>query len=241
VTADAHPEGLLGPRGYRSRLEWATPGQARARAAELVAALRGDRTEIVRNPHREHDWAKAAVRSPRLIAAVQDVLGPAVAVENTFLVAKWPGSPFLVPWHQDGTDARIELDPLRSVSAWLAVTEATTANGCLEVVHGSQRLGYLPVEKEPDQGAACGRADQASGFTAEVAATLPLRAGGAVIGSRLPGSGLPQRVRRGFVMLTAVSTWVPARDPAVAAQGRSVRQQADWRMGAPSQRQWTRR
>jgi hypothetical protein len=89
------------------------------------------------------------VCSAALLGAVHAVIGPDVAVENTFLVVKWPGSDFEIPWHQDGIDRRIELDPDRSVSAWLAVTDATVSTGCLEVIHGSQRLGYLPYGPSP--------------------------------------------------------------------------------------------
>ncbi|MBP0454017.1 phytanoyl-CoA dioxygenase family protein [Kitasatospora sp. RG8] len=172
-------DGILGPRAVSSSIQWSTPGVARGRAPLLTAAHR-DR-EIVRNPHLTEDWAEYAVRSPNLLAAVQAVLGPDVAVENTFLVVKWPGKAFDIPWHQDGIDAHLELHPERSVSAWLAVTDTTVANGCLEVAPGSQRLGYLPVEKEPTNCAERGRADQAHGFTPETTIPVPLRAGCAVL------------------------------------------------------------
>ncbi|MER6399324.1 phytanoyl-CoA dioxygenase family protein [Kitasatospora sp. NPDC001603] len=115
----------LGRRGLRTGIEWSTTGAARARAAQLVAEHRARSQEIVRNPHLAADWARAAVRAPHLLAAVQDAIGPDVAVENTFLVVKWPNRAFEIPWHQDGIDARVELDPDRSVSAWLALSDAT--------------------------------------------------------------------------------------------------------------------
>lgn len=174
-------DGVLGSRGLREHLAWGTAAAARARAALLVAEYRERNTEIVKNPHTDQAWGRAAVRSPDLLAAVRSAIGTAVAVEHTFLVVKWPGRAFEVPWHQDGTDERIELDPARSVSAWLAITDATTSSGCLHVVPGSQRLGYLPYGAEDDHGAERGRAGQSSGFTAQDTTAIPVPAGGAVL------------------------------------------------------------
>ncbi|MBD0742947.1 phytanoyl-CoA dioxygenase family protein [Streptomyces sp. CBMA152] len=81
-----------------------------------------------------------------------------MAVENMFAVLKWPGHDFVVPWHQDGINDRIELDPKRSVVAWLALTDATEETGCLRIVPGSHRAGYLPYQPEQDSGASRGRA-----------------------------------------------------------------------------------
>ncbi|WP_405159809.1 phytanoyl-CoA dioxygenase family protein [Nocardia sp. NBC_01499] len=127
-------------------------------AARLVHTYRGDHREIVRNPHRTHAWAWALVNSPQQTARVGALLGPDAAVENTFLVIKWPGKAFEVPAHQDGINEHIELDPARAVSCWAALTDATARAGCLEVVPGSQLGGYLPFDTEPAAGAARGRA-----------------------------------------------------------------------------------
>ncbi|MET9884738.1 phytanoyl-CoA dioxygenase family protein [Streptomyces sp. NPDC006430] len=98
--------------------------------------------------HLRFEWAAHAVRAPGLLAAVQETIGEAVAVENTFLLIKWPGREFRVPWHQDGTNRRMQLDPARSVAAWLAITDATSANGCLQVIPGSHTSGYLGNDRE---------------------------------------------------------------------------------------------
>ncbi|MFF3909796.1 phytanoyl-CoA dioxygenase family protein [Streptomyces sp. NPDC001848] len=173
-------DGLLGPPGYRVVAGWTAPARARARAAEVIAAHRGTAPEVLRNPHVDQEWAQAIVRAARLLNAVRDVIGPNVAVENMFLVVKWPGRDFEVPWHQDGINDRLELDPERSVAVWVALTDTDTESGCLHVVPGSQRAGYLPYEAEPDTGAARGRA-------------LGIRVGDSIQGVAVPvraGSGL---------------------------------------------------
>ncbi|MFD9905879.1 phytanoyl-CoA dioxygenase family protein [Streptomyces sp. NPDC059063] len=138
----------LGESGYRTGLEWNTNSRARARAAEIIAEHRAAQTEVVRDAHLRCDWAAHAVRSPDLLRVVQETIGGSVAVENTFLMIKWPGRDFPVPWHQDGTNPRMQLDPELSVAAWLAVTDATTINGCLQVIPGSHATGYLDYGRE---------------------------------------------------------------------------------------------
>ncbi|MER7672298.1 phytanoyl-CoA dioxygenase family protein [Kitasatospora sp. NPDC096128] len=217
MTVPTEIEGLLGRRGMSSPIEWSTPGAARGRAALLVAEHRASGREIVPNPHLTEDWAAFAARSPNLLAAVQAVLGPDVAVENTFLVVKWPGRQFEIPWHQDGIDDRLELHPERSVSAWLAVTDATVTNGCLYVAPGSQRAGYLQVEKEPSNGAERGRADQVAGFTPETTIPVPLRAGCAVLmDSRLvhrSGTNTSSGARIGLNVRYTAPGGIVRRDP----------------------------
>jgi ectoine hydroxylase-related dioxygenase (phytanoyl-CoA dioxygenase family) len=165
VTTLPHLDSVLGAKGFRAPLAWAVPTFARAVATGIVTEYQDLRTEIVRNPHHDTVWVRDAVRSPTLLDAVWSTIGPAVAVENTFLMVKWPGKDFLVPWHQDGIDERIELDPHRSVAAWLAISDATLATGCLNVIPGSQHLGYLPYEHEAINSATTrGRAGQAQGF-----------------------------------------------------------------------------
>jgi hypothetical protein len=51
----------------------------------------------------------------------------------------------VLPWHQDGGDTwELDRDPL--VTIWVALDPATTANGCMEVVPGTHRLGLLSDE-----------------------------------------------------------------------------------------------
>ena len=47
-----------------------------------------------------------------------------------------------LPWHQDvGSGWGIDTDPITTV--WTALDEATTANGCMQIVPGSHRHGVL--------------------------------------------------------------------------------------------------
>ncbi|MFH8591597.1 phytanoyl-CoA dioxygenase family protein [Streptomyces rimosus] len=113
--------------GWRS-IDW---GEARTLRDQLTDRYRSTRTEIVRNPHCDLPQARAIVRSPRLLDQVREVIGPNIAVEHSDLTFKWPGSTFEEPWHQGGINDRLQLDPDRSVTAWLALTDVTPRAGCL--------------------------------------------------------------------------------------------------------------
>lgn len=173
----------LGENGYRVGLEWNPNGRARALAAEIIDEHRGEQREVVRDVHLRSEWAAHAVRSPELLGRVQETIGESVAVENTFLMIKWPGRDFPVPWHQDGINPRLQLDPERSVAAWLAITDATTVNGCLQVIPGSHAAGYVDYEREQGgerRGRALGVRVMASG-PHERGVWLPLNAGQACL------------------------------------------------------------
>ncbi len=51
----------------------------------------------------------------------------------------------VLPWHQDGGDGwGLDRDPL--VTVWTALDPATKANGCVEVIPGTHRLGLLSAQ-----------------------------------------------------------------------------------------------
>jgi len=145
VPASGNEADVCGDRGYLAPVTWSTPAEAIALACELVGMAGPG--NITANPHLSRDWVRRAVTCGRVVSAVTALIGPDIAVENTFLVIKRPGDQFTVPAHQDGINDRIQLDPARSVAVWLAVSEATAASGCLEIAVGSHRGGYLPYRR----------------------------------------------------------------------------------------------
>lgn len=139
------PLGPCGRQGYVAPLTWAAPPQVWHLEHQLTQA--DGLGNVTANPHRTQDWARELVVGPALVEQVSRLIGARIAVENTFLICKRPGDGFAVPPHQDGINDRIELDPARAVAVWLAITEAAAVSGCLEVVPGSHRAGYLPYRR----------------------------------------------------------------------------------------------
>ncbi len=87
-------------------------------------------------------WAQELVRHPKILDAVEDVIGPDILVFTTTWFIKEPGTPHVAAWHQDAT--HFGLDPNdQHVTAWLALSDASPDSGCMEFVPGSQRRGQL--------------------------------------------------------------------------------------------------
>jgi len=90
---------------------------------------------------------KKANTHPRILDALKQVVGPKVDFWSDKVVFKDASTDFGSPWHQDHAYWFGSNKP----SVWIALDDATPENGCLQVVEGSHRLGYIPyVEKEGD-------------------------------------------------------------------------------------------
>tara|TARA_B100000029_G_scaffold206707_1_gene204445 strand:- start:380 stop:1261 length:882 start_codon:yes stop_codon:yes gene_type:complete len=87
-------------------------------------------------------WAYDLVSDPRIVDAVEGVLGPDIIAWGTTLFAKPPCTGSLVTWHQDGT--YWGLDSTHVTTAWVALTSSTRDNGCMRVVPGTQELAIQP-------------------------------------------------------------------------------------------------
>lgn len=85
------------------------------------------------------DWADRLVRHPQVLDAVEDLIGPDIMVYHTTMWIKDPGTPQYILWHQDGT--YFYLDPQLHVTAWVALSDAPVAAGCMHVLPGSHLWG----------------------------------------------------------------------------------------------------
>lgn len=74
---------------------------------------------------------------PEILDAVEQLIGPDIALWNSSFFAKPAGRGKRTPWHQDGEYWPIV--PLATCTAWLAIDDSTTENGCLQVIRGSHR------------------------------------------------------------------------------------------------------
>lgn len=74
-------------------------------------------------------------RRPEITDAVAELLGPDLLVLDCPFFIKEPHSEAFVSWHQDLHYWGLQSDD--EVTAWVALTPATTANGCMRFVAGS--------------------------------------------------------------------------------------------------------
>lgn len=124
----------------------------RFRPAEEMAALRAALDEVLeRDPgvpggdrwgarHQDCRLVYDICSSPEIVDRVASLLGPNVLLWNSVFISKEPGA-VEIPWHQDRD--YLLLEPNINATVWLAIDDATAANGCLQVVPRSHGT-YLP-------------------------------------------------------------------------------------------------
>ena len=96
----------------------------------------------------EHDDLYAGLLAHPLVrATTARAYGPhaPVSLFRAMVMNKPAGQGTVLPWHQDGGDVwSLDRDPL--VTVWVALDDATAANGCVQVVPGTHQLGLLTRE-----------------------------------------------------------------------------------------------
>ena len=137
--------------GYVSPVRVMTAAEAVAYRARLEAFERGQGAPLNGNQRARtyllFRWAYEILTHPEILDAVEDLIGPDILVYHWTSWIKEARSPGFVSWHQDAT--YFGLDPLEQVTAWVALSEANTASGCMRVLPGSNKLGQLPAELKP--------------------------------------------------------------------------------------------
>jgi hypothetical protein len=105
--------------------------QHRLRDAEarLGGKLEGRNNQ---KPHLLFPWIADLVRHPRILDAVEGVIGPDILCWGSQFFAKGAGDPAYVSWHQDGTYWGLSSPDV--VTAWVAFTPSVPESGCMRVV-----------------------------------------------------------------------------------------------------------
>ena len=77
-------------------------------------------------------WFAKLALHPRILDAVEDIIGPDILIWTSTFFIKEPHSPTFAAWHQDGT--YFGLAPQTSITAWVALTDASHEAGCMDAV-----------------------------------------------------------------------------------------------------------
>lgn len=124
------------------------------------------------------------ITAPRLLDLVECLIGPEITSNPIQHVRLKPPAPRLhgeeerphimaTDWHQDRAVAHEEGDRTQMVTVWLAISDATVENGCLQAIAGKPQM-YPHCPKK--------QTAIADGFLDfDKAEPLPVKAGGAVI------------------------------------------------------------
>ena len=165
-------------------------------------------------------------RTPEILAMVGQILGPDIALWNSSLFAKPAADGKRTPWHQDGQYWPIR--PLATCTAWIAIDDSTTENGCLRVIPGSHHGQRLRAHRKTDaDDVTLNQELLASEYDEAQAADLVLKAGQMSLHDvyLLHGSepNFSSRPRRGMTLRFMPTTSVFDRDVA-RAQAREFSQ-----------------
>lgn len=77
-------------------------------------------------------WYDRLIRHPKILDAVESLVGPDILVYTATFFIKEADSPTFAAWHQDAT--YFGLTPHDHVTAWVALYDASAEAGCMEVV-----------------------------------------------------------------------------------------------------------
>lgn len=166
--------------GFVSPIDVLSADEVRRFRADLEAWERG-RGAPIDFPEKSKsyllfDWADQLVHHPRILDAVEDVIGPDILVYHSTLFLKEANTPAYVRWHQDST--YFYLEPHLHVTAWVALSEASVRAGCMRALPGSHRWGAFAHDDKPDPMNMIKRGQGISDrFDAETGVFMPLQAG----------------------------------------------------------------
>jgi non-heme Fe2+,alpha-ketoglutarate-dependent halogenase len=188
---------------------------------ELEAHLGGKpRTVEMRQMHLHFRWAHELATHPRVLDAVEDLLGPDLLVWTTEVFAKHPHDRAVsIGWHRDRPYMGLVGE---STTAWVALSDSMAANGCMRAVPAPSRRDPRPLVGERPSGRP---GHQAGGVDEGEVVEVRLRAGEMSLHDAdiLHGSAanLSDEKRVGFVIrfVTPQTRPLIGRPPVILARG----------------------
>jgi hypothetical protein len=155
---------------------------------------------------RRSEMARQFAEDERLLALIEDIVQPGIAVHSTKLVPKPPHSDDVCHWHQDDAFYLKPDDPdtfsRTRMSVWVPLQDADERNGGLWVVPGSQEWGLQDYHMV-DTGQ-CRKVVDRETYAEEHAIPLRVQAGSVVLFSAMlwhhSKNNQTDRVRRAFIV-----------------------------------------
>lgn len=129
--------------GYVSPIDIFTEDEAAEMRLELET-LEADHAEEMmgknrNNVHYVTPLFDRIAHNEKILDAVESVIGRNILVAGTTLFIKEPEQKGFISWHQDAR--YIGLEPYNWVTAWLALSNVTTENGCMYMWPKSHHTG----------------------------------------------------------------------------------------------------
>ena len=165
--------------GYCDAIDVLSPAEAARHRAELEAWERSVGHPLgwpeKSKSYLLFDWADRIVHDPRVLDAVEDLIGPDILVYHSTTWIKEAQSEAYTLWHQDGP--YFFLDQPLHVTGWVALSDSTVEAGCVHVLPGSHKLGPIPHIDAPGPNNMIKRGQGIPGYEDQTGEPVPVLAG----------------------------------------------------------------
>ena len=151
-------ETLAISRGKRGSIEGALASEDAGRKSAFKKSRRKpaasddevlSRFIAIHFPHKISELMFDALRHPKVVSVLTELLGPNVKAMQSMLFVKQAGKPGQA-WHQD--EFYIPTRDRSLIGAWIALDDATIENGGLWIIPGSHQNGVLyPMRQHEDE------------------------------------------------------------------------------------------
>jgi non-heme Fe2+,alpha-ketoglutarate-dependent halogenase len=170
---DYYQNGFLGPVDLLTGDE---VGEIRRHIEDIEAKLGIQMMSRFRiKAHLPFPFLSDLVAHPRLLDAVEDLIGPNILCWGSSFFQKEPGDKAFVSWHQDS--AYYGLEPANTLTAWIAISEASMASGCMRFLPGSHNQGIRGHDELKAQDNLLSRGQTVVGVDETKAVHVPLKPG----------------------------------------------------------------
>ncbi len=169
--------------GYLPAFPVASPDQI-AHMRSKLEEFENDSGGVLRGSNRFKNhllfkWLSDFIRTPTILDAVEDIIGPDILVWSTDWWIKEPRSPQFVSWHQDSQYWGLDTDKLLTV--WVALSPSTEESGCMRVLPGSHTGPDLQHEETFHDNNMLTRGQQITGIDEGKAVNLEVDTGEATL------------------------------------------------------------
>lgn len=166
-------------RGYFSPVAVLSPDEVERNRRALAAfeAREGGKLKgAVRNKsHLFLKWLHDLACHPKILDAVEDLIGPNILLYHAQWFIKEPHTPNFVSLHQDS--AYWALDKPQGLSAWIAFEDCDGENGCMRVIPGTHEIALPHEDRQASDNMLWRGQTVAAAVDESKAVEMPLRAG----------------------------------------------------------------
>ena len=89
------------------------------------------------NLHLSFEFLDALAHNPVIVDAMEDLIGPDIALWATVMFIKEPASKHYVSWHQDAT--YMGMNDVNFPTPWIALSPSNLETGCMTMISGSHK------------------------------------------------------------------------------------------------------